>query len=220
MSEQGIAAWKLFPIVATLAVSIVGGFYLGGPGLGLAVGGLAAGTIVAMAIRNPPRPPIAPPLAHDGRRHVLVLLDDPLEVTAVESLTPFAGGGPRRVEVRLLSPSRHGFLARWTSDVAPGRHRAQRNLVLSSAALAAAGIDATARVGDEDPVQMVDDELRTFPAAEVVLVDSNRRRGAFGEGVGRELESRLLVPLRRVSAEQLPSAPSAARGGPVTSSRT
>ena len=36
--EPALAAWKLPLIVAAIAVVIVGGFYLGGPGLGMAAG--------------------------------------------------------------------------------------------------------------------------------------------------------------------------------------
>lgn len=49
-----IATRKLPPLIAVIAVAIIGGFYLGGPGLGMAVGALAAGSIVVVAIRNPP----------------------------------------------------------------------------------------------------------------------------------------------------------------------
>ena len=41
------------------------------------------------------------------------------------------------------------------------------------AALAKAGVKAEARVGDEDVVQAVEDQLQTFPATEVVLVSAD-----------------------------------------------
>ena len=49
-----LAAWKSPPIVAGIALPIVGGFYIGGPGLGMAVGALAAATIIVLAVRKPP----------------------------------------------------------------------------------------------------------------------------------------------------------------------
>jgi hypothetical protein len=55
--------------------------------------------------------------------------------------------------------------------------------------LAKAGIAASARVGDEDLVQMTEDELRSFAADEVLLVDDERGRAAA------ELRARLSVPL-------------------------
>jgi len=46
VEKPALAAWKLPLIVAAIAVVIVGGFYLGGPGLGMAAGALAATSIV------------------------------------------------------------------------------------------------------------------------------------------------------------------------------
>ena len=77
--QPALAAWKLPLIVAALAVTIVGCFYLGGPGLGLAVGALAAASIVVMAVRHPPLHPIVPAPLTDFRRHVLVVVSAPLE---------------------------------------------------------------------------------------------------------------------------------------------
>jgi hypothetical protein len=205
MSEQGLAAWKLPLIVAAIAVSIVAGFYLGGPGLGMAVGGLAAATIVVMAVRHPPRGPILPATAPDSRRRLLVVLDRPLEDgEAVESVARGVAGDGRSeaAEVLLIAPCRNRRLDRWASDLGPGRHRAQRDLVLSAASLAKAGVDAQGRVGDEDLVQMVEDELGSFAATEVILV---------GTGGGcEELDSRLCVPFRRLVVDP-PAHPAAGR---------
>jgi hypothetical protein len=202
MGDEGVAAWKFPLIVSAIAISIVGGFYLGGPGLGMAVGALAAATIVVEAVRHPPRRPISPPSAPDSRRHVLVVVDSPLEGPAVDRLSELVCDPTELVapEVLLLAPSRHRFLDRWASDLDPGRHAAQRNLVISAASLAAAGVAANARVGDEDLVQMVEDELRTFPATDVVLVTEDRRRVAAASPAD-ELRARLETGLRTISIE-------------------
>lgn len=190
--------WKIPPAIAAIAISIVGGFYLGGPGLGMAVGALAAAAIVVIAVRNPPRPPIVPARPGDRRRHVLVVLDAPLEGAALEDLAeelrPGAGAVP---EVRLIAPSHHRFLDRWATDLAPGRLAAQRSLVLAAASLAAAGVDASARVGDEGVVQTVEDELRTFPATEVFLVGPTTREE---ERAGAELADRLTAEFHLIPA--------------------
>ena len=97
----------------------------------------------------------------------------------------------------VLSPARIGFLDRWMSDVEPARQEAQRNLVATVAALAKAGIAAEARVGDEDVVQAVEDQLQSFPATEVVLVGEGEASDA-DEAAAVELESRLRAEFRRV----------------------
>ncbi|HEV2727119.1 MAG TPA: hypothetical protein VGV34_02435 [Solirubrobacterales bacterium] len=202
MSKPALAAWQLPLIVAAIAVSIVGGFYLGGPGLGMAVGALAATAILVMAIRNPPLHPIRPPQARDRRRHVLVVLAQPLEGgQAIESLLAIAApaeGERGDAEILLLAPSAHRFLDRWTSDCGPGRERAQRNLVLSAANLAKAGVSASARVGDEDLTQSTEDALRSFPATEVLLVTGTRGKSRKREAAFGDLLSRVEVPCRRL----------------------
>jgi hypothetical protein len=202
--DSGIPAWLLPVIVSGIAVSIVGGFYVGGPGVGMAVGALDAATIVVMAVRERPFGPIVPALPRDSRRHVLVVLERPLgdDPAATEAVArAVREEGLRHDEpgtapdVRLLAPCRTGFLDRWASDLGRAREGAQRDLVLSAAALAAAGVEASARAGDEDVVQMVEDELRTFPATEVVHVGGSDRAG---DEAGRSLDERLLVPFRRL----------------------
>jgi hypothetical protein len=198
MGDQGIAAWKLPLIVKGIAVSIVGGFYLGGPGLGMAVGALVAATIIVMAVRKPPLRPIVPAPAPDLREHLLVVVEQPLEDgAAIERIAaaskPLDPAEPEP-EVLVLAPTRNRFLDRWASDTRPGHERAQRSLVLSLASLARAGVAATARVGDEDVVQTVTDQLREYPATEVFLVADP---GA-GSTAAEELRSRLRAPFHLV----------------------
>jgi hypothetical protein len=190
-----LAAWKLPLIVAALAVTIVGGFYVGGPGLGLAVGALAAATIVVMAVRHPPLYPIVPAPLTDFRRHVLVIVSAPLDDSeAIEKIAQAARVGDREeseAEVLVLSPARSGFLDRWSSDFRRASQRAQRRLVVSLASLAKADIAATAQVGDENLIQAVDDTLRSFPATEVILVTASPEADPAGNAAVPELRSRL-----------------------------
>jgi hypothetical protein len=200
--QPALAAWKLPLIVAAIAVAIVGGFYLGGPGLGMAVGGLAAASIVVMAVRHPPLHPIVPAALPDLRRRVLVVVREPLEDNeAISEIARAAGVGDvdeTETEVLVLTPARSGFLDRWASDFGRARNRAQRRLVVSVASLAKADVAATARVGDEDLVQAVEDALRTFPAAEVILVTGSPEDDPVGNAAAPELESRLRTGFRRL----------------------
>jgi hypothetical protein len=209
----GLAAWKLPPIVAGIALPIIGGFYLGGPGLGMAVGALAAATIIVLAVRKPPLRPIVPALGADLRDRILVVLDGQVDATGLtESLLRHV---PNRAlpEIVLVAPCRQSFLDRWSSNLGPGRERAQDDLVHAVAALAAAGIEATARVGDEDVVQTVEDALRSYAASEVVLVSGASGRGQNREAAARDLQKRLQVPfhIARISSPGSPSSSCARR---------
>ncbi|HET7052796.1 MAG TPA: hypothetical protein VFI09_02625 [Solirubrobacterales bacterium] len=193
-----MAPWKLPLIAAAIVLPVVVGFALAGPGLGVAFAALIAFAIVWIAVRQNPRGPIGS-LPEDGRRNVLLVLTCAVEEPAdVQRLLAAAGlrGDDDEASVMVLSPARIRFLDRWASDVEPARRAAQRNLVATVAALAKAGIAAEARVGDEDVVQAVEDQLQSFPASQVVLVG----RGEPGDtdGAAAELEARLRADFRRV----------------------
>jgi hypothetical protein len=189
-----IAARKLPPLITAIAVVIVGGFYLGGPGLGMTLGALAAASIVWVAVRNSPRASIWPAPLQDLRRHLLIVIDAPLEdPKATARITELARIGDRQLdgpEVRVLVLAHRRFIDRWTSDRERADRHAGRNLVLTLASLAQVGIAATAKTGGEDAVQAVEDELRVFPATDVILIKSDRA-GSIDEAASLELKSRL-----------------------------
>jgi len=197
-----LAAWKLPLIVAAIAIGIVAGFYLGGPGLGMATGAIAATSIVALAVRRPPLGPIVPAPLRDFRHHLLVVVSGSLEnEQAIGRIAEAAIGDLDQAdaEVLVLVPARHRFLNRWVSDSDPACNEAQRSLVLSIASLAKADVAAAAHVGDENLVQAVEDELRTFPATEVILVTGSPERDLAGNAAVRELKSRLQTDFHRLA---------------------
>jgi hypothetical protein len=194
-----MAPWKLPLIVAGIAAPIIAGFAVGGGG-GLAVGSFAVLAIVVLAIRAVPRGPIESATATDQGRHVLIVspgaVEDPADVGRIARAAEISGaGGDADAEVVVLVPARIGFLDRWASDVEGARHRAQEHLVATVAALAKAGVAAEARVGDEDIVQAVEDQLQSYPATEVVLVSGD---GEDVERAAAELGSRLRAEFRHV----------------------
>lgn len=191
--------WKLPFIVAGVVVPVAAAFMLGGPGVGVAVGALVAVALVVVAVRQRPVEPITPPSGRDGGRHVLIVaaedIENPTDVERVTQAAGIASVGGEEDEVRVLVPARIGFLDRWASDVEDARHRAQQRLVVTVAALAKAGVAAEARVGDEDIVQAVEDQLQSYPATDVVLVGADED----GEdGAAAQLRSRLRAGFRYV----------------------
>lgn len=188
-----MAAWKLPLIVAAISVPTVAGFLFGGPSVGVAVGALAAATIIVIAARQKPWDPIGRGEPADDRRHVLVVVtgsvEEPAAVGAISREARLEQGAGD-AEVLVLAPASIGFLDRWASDVEGARWHAQEKLVGTVAALAKAGIVAEARVGDEDVVQAVEDQLQSYPADEVLLVDTGEGDGGTDEAAA-ELDSRL-----------------------------
>lgn len=193
-----MTAWKLPLVVAAIAVPIAVAFVSGGPAVGVAVGALVAVGIVVFAVRQSPHDAIEPPSAEVEGRRVLVVVGDPLEdPRAIEEIAD-AVGEEEGATVMVLAPARIGFLDRWASDVEAARRDAQQRLVISVAALAAAGVEAEARVGDEDVVQAVEDRLGSFPASEVILVSAGEPEDKAAAAAAGELRARLQVDFRWV----------------------
>lgn len=193
-----MASWKLPLIVSAIAVPIVAAFLVVGPALGMAFGALAVFALLAIAARQRPRGPIGSHAEAGPRRVLLVVTcaaDDPAAVQRIIAAAGLAEGS-KDAEVLVLSPARIGFLDRWASDVEGARQRAQENLVATVAALAKAGIVAEARVGDEDVVQAVEDQLQSFAASEVVLVSG-------GEGEDTSAAAAELAPRLRAGFEHV-----------------
>jgi hypothetical protein len=193
-----VASWKLPLIVAAIAVPIIAAFYVGGPGVGLAVGALVTVALVVAAVRDRPRGAIGIAAA-DGRRRVLIVVSRPVEDPAViGKIVATVGTESEDGDVLILAPARIGFLDRWASDLESARRESQRNLVITVASLAKAGIAAQARVGDEDLVQAVEDALQSFAATDVILVSAGEDQDPGAASAATELRSRLRARFQRL----------------------
>ncbi len=197
-----MAPWKLPVIVAAIAVPIAVAFAVGGPGVGVAIGALVGVGLVTVAVRQRPDGPISAPEPESPGRHVLLVVtcavEEPAAVAELARAIRSDGEEGEGADVLVLAPARIGFLDRWASDVEGARHHAQESLVATVAALAKAGIAAEARVGDEDVVQAVEDQLQSYPASEVVLVSGGSGDDDGADEAAAELESRLQPEFRRI----------------------
>jgi hypothetical protein len=196
-----VAPWKLPLVVAAIAVPIVAAFYVAGPGLGVAAGALAAVAILVVAARQRPRGPIGPAVSASARCRLLVVVSRPVdEPAAIRTIAAAAAANAAgAAEVLVLSPARIGFLDRWASDVEGARREAQQRLVITVASLAKAGVVAEARVGDEDLVQAVEDQLQAFAATEVILAAAPAGEDPEADVAAAELEQRLRARFRRLA---------------------
>jgi hypothetical protein len=191
--------WTLPLIVAAIVVPVIAGFLVAGPPLGLALGFAVTATLVVIAARQRPGGTIATAPATDARRHVLIVLSHELDgPAAIDRIMHEGRLEGSEAEVLVLAPATTSLFDRWASDVGPARAEAQRKLVISVATLGKADVPADAQVGDEDVVQAVEDQLRTFPAGEVILVTGSPGEDPGGERAATELSARLAQPLMRV----------------------
>jgi hypothetical protein len=101
------------------------------------------------------------------RRRILVVANETVTGTALrEKVVQRAG---ENAEVFVVAPALNTRLRHWTSDEDRARAEAQARLDASLGALAESGIAANGLVGDDDPLQAIEDALRTFGADEIII---------------------------------------------------
>jgi hypothetical protein len=196
-----VAPWKLPLIVFAIAVPIVVGTLLGGPGVGVALAGLAGVALVYWAVQLRPRGGIGEAPDALERRRLLVVVGMAVEdeaTTAAIAAEAGIDGSRDLAEVMVLAPLRLGFFDRWASDLEPAREEAQKTLVISVASLARVGVVAEARVGDEDIVQAVEDQVGSYAASEVILVTARDAEDPDAARAATELARRLRTGFRRL----------------------
>ena len=104
-----------------------------------------------------------------------------------------------RTEVLVVTPALNSPLKHWVSDEDEARAAAQERLDASLARLAQAGVQARGEVGDGDPLQAMEDALRTFGADEIVISTHPEGRSNWLEsGVVERARERFAVPLTHV----------------------
>jgi nucleotide-binding universal stress UspA family protein len=69
----------------------------------------------------------------------------------------------------VVCPALNSRLRTYTSDEDPAREAAQQRLDETLARLASVGIEASGEIGDGDPLLAIDDAVRTFGPAEIVI---------------------------------------------------
>lgn len=198
-----MAPLKLPLLVSAIAVPIVVGTLLGGPGVGVALAGLAGVALVYWAVQLRPRGAIGEAPGEQARRRLLVVVGRAVEDEATTNAIAAAAGidGSRDLaEVMVLAPVRVGFLDRWASNLEPAREEAQKTLVISVASLARAGVVAEARVGDEDIVQAVEDQVGSYAATDVILVTASDAEDPDAARAADELARRLRADFLRLVA--------------------
>jgi len=129
---------------------------------------LAALLLILQGRREGPQRTAPPPRADTDEHRVLVIANETVGGRALrEVIHERTEGKPSRV--RVVSPALNSPLKHWVSDSDEARAEAYRRLDASLAALRDDGIDADGEVGDSEPLQAIEDALRTFGPDEIVI---------------------------------------------------
>jgi nucleotide-binding universal stress UspA family protein len=104
-----------------------------------------------------------------------------------------------RAQVLVVTPALNSPLKHWVSDEDEAREAAQERLDRSLARLREAGIDARGEIGDGEPLQAIEDALRTFGADEIIISTHPEGRSHWLErGVVSGARERFTVPITHV----------------------
>jgi GABA permease len=171
--------------------------------LGVVVFVLLSATAVWLWLRSRSDEPArrASVVRHGGanERRILVIANETVggqELLAILR-SKAAEGVPSRVLV--VCPALNSPMRTWASDEDGARAAAQTRLDASLAQLASDGIQAEGEVGDGDPLQAMEDALRTFGADEIIISTHPEGRSHWLErdvvGAARE---RFAVPITHV----------------------
>jgi nucleotide-binding universal stress UspA family protein len=102
-------------------------------------------------------------------------------------------------EVLLVCPALNSPLRHWASDEDDARRQAQERLEASLERLREVGIEAKGEIGDGDPLQAIEDGIRTFGPDEVIISTHPEGRSHWLErGVVSGARARFAVEITHV----------------------
>ena len=170
--------------------------------LGVAVFVIATGIIVWwLFFRGDPKRPIqTAPARHggEGERLILVVANETVGgATLRERIRERSEGA--RAEVLVVAPALNSPIRHWASDEDGARAVAEARLRESLSLLRAGGVSARGEVGDAEPLQAIEDALRTFGADEIIISTHPEGRSQWLErGVVSAARERFAVPITHV----------------------
>src|SRR5262249_55112073 len=101
-----------------------------------------------------------------GKTRFLVVANETVEKATLQEVT---GSGAEGADVLVIAPALNSRLRHWLSDEDQARRNAGLRLAESLVHLRAAGIEASGRIGDPDPMQAIDDALHEYAADQIVI---------------------------------------------------
>src|SRR3954447_9794799 len=135
--------------------------------------------------------------AEDDRRILVVANETVGGATLVEEIHRRAEGVDEHVLV--VSPALNSPLKHWVSDEDGARAAAAERLQQSLVRLRALGVNAEGEVDDADPLQAIEDALRTFGADEIIISTHPEGRSHWLErGVVDAARERFSPPITHV----------------------
>jgi hypothetical protein len=197
-------AFRFTLIVGALLapIALVGVIWSAGAALAVA-GGLAIGLVVGLFVLKQEEPRekmlLGQRLEEDDDRHrILVVANETLSGRALRDEISKRGHGGE-AHLRVVCPALNSKIKHWTNEEDEAREQARQRLRTLLTGLRGEGFDADGDIGDDDPVQAMEDGLRRFPAHEVIVSTHPRGRSNWLErDVVQRAQERFDIPVTHV----------------------
>jgi hypothetical protein len=172
-------------------------------GAALAVaGGLAIGLVIGLFLLKEDEPQekmlLGRRLAETGGYRILVVANETLSGRALRAEISKRGLGGE-AHLKVVCPALNSKIKHWTNEEDEARQQAGQRLQTLLSGLRSEGFDADGDIGDDDPVQAMEDALRRFPANEVIISTHPRGRSNWLErDVVQRAQERFDIPVTHV----------------------
>ncbi len=148
--------------------------------------------------KSPPDPQHVERAAVEDTRRILVVANETLTGARLrEEIVRMSAGVAE--DVLVVCPALNSHLRTWLSDEDSARDAAEVRLDETLAELAVAGINVRGEIGDGDPLQALEDALRSF-AADAIVISTHPEGHShwLEEGIVEEAQRRFDVPVTHV----------------------
>ena len=192
-------AFRFLIVVIGGAAVIVAAAYVN-TWLGVAAAVVVVGAVARWYWRQPsaksPRLEVHDDAPHPHR--ILVVANETVGGRPLREEVARRSQGPR-TEVLVVAPALNSHVRHWVSDEDGARAAAQARVDASVARLSQTGGTVRGEVGDAEPLQAIEDALRTFGADEIVLSTHPKGRSHWLEqGLVEEARRRFALPITHV----------------------
>jgi hypothetical protein len=178
---------------AVAVASLLGGAWAGVPVWAVAT--VAAALVYFRRGRRQRQLRTAPAhIGGDNDRRVLVLTTATITNQGLADKVARATSG-YQAQVLVVSPATPTRLRHLTSDVNGASAQAQKRLEQSLNQLSTAGIHAQGKIGDENPLQAIEDALRSFGADEIIIATPPQHDNRIDPGIVQATRERFALPV-------------------------
>jgi hypothetical protein len=194
-------AFRFLGVVIVGALVIVAAAYIN-TWLGVAAAVIVVGGVGWWLLRAPSGEPPPPRIASstpEGMHRILVVANETVGGQRLREEVRRRAEGHGQTEILVVAPALNSPVRHWVSDEDTARAAAAERVRGSVARLSETGLLVRGDIGDGQPLQAIEDALRTFGADEIVISTHPEGRSHWLEqGLVEHARERFAIPITHV----------------------